>query len=86
MTSKKRTDIYNIKVLAEKVGTPNAYQKLNFLFKGVNLLADKDTVKKAISVLKSEHKATIKFLESLNHPTPTDGKDIQNRSFRDNKK
>ncbi|MCD6012896.1 MAG: hypothetical protein K0Q79_2758 [Flavipsychrobacter sp.] len=59
----KRTDIYNLKILAEKVGTPNAYQKLNLLFKGYSDLVDGATIKKTIEVLEKEHKATIKQLK-----------------------
>lgn len=64
MTTKKRSDIYNLKNLAEKVSTPNAYQKINLLFKGYPELADEATIKKTIQVLEAEHKATIKWLKS----------------------
>lgn len=63
---KKRTDIYNLKVLAEMVKKPNAYQKLNLIFKGYPELAnDSDTIKKTIEILEREYKKTIKELKSI---------------------
>lgn len=65
--AKKRTDIYNLKALEEKlpVDMKNKSQKLNFLFKGVDMYATKEDIGEIIKVLNQQHKEKIAELKAM---------------------
>lgn len=58
----ERKDIYNLKELAGKVKFSNAYTRLNYVFKDVDLYVDNEMLQQTIDVLEKEHKETIKRL------------------------
>lgn len=63
----EKTDIYNLKIVADRLkesGIKNAYEKIQLIFKDVDLLINKEAVKATIELLEVEHKATIKRLKS----------------------
>lgn len=59
----ERKDIYNLKDLAKLVKFSNAYQRLNYVFKDVDLYIDNEMLQETIDALEKEHKETVKRLK-----------------------
>lgn len=67
MTEKKRTDIYNAKAIAEKLGGNNPKQKVSSLFLGTNFYSTNKDIDALIKVLNEAHKQKIAELKALKH-------------------
>lgn len=67
MTAKKRTDIYNANLIAEKLPDTirNKKQKVTSLLLGTNFYAENTDIKALVKLLETEHKQTIANLKKL---------------------